>query len=244
MICSSKVAVYSISTESFIRSNNRVGNLSRLASNEYYTFVLNLRNNGTRTLRWEQLYVVVDNYEAWHWCQGSMPAGQDADYHIYYCNMQKVMKPGRHTVTWYMDGQEIFRDVFVFTRDMDWAKVYTLPSRAKIAAYTNPTKCRSPYIAGWFNLPAEVRYTEYAVDFKADYLPKGTYCCLGNWVMDYSSLEARYKKAGTEYGISGYAGFQNIEGGEKVSIMSFGIFFVRIFGESRLRCGPKEYILK
>ena len=113
----------------------------------------------------------------------------------------------------------------VFNNKMNWQSVYNLPTRDQIAASSK--RCRSPYIAGWFEIPEDVRYTEYAVDFRAEHLPKGTYCCLGNWTMDYSSLNSRYTSISAEKGISGYAGFQNIDDGTKVSIMSFWDVYCR-----------------
>lgn len=63
--------------------------------------------------------------------------------------------------------------------DIDWGSVFQLPSADEIAAYQNPNNSRSPYICGWLSIPADVKYSEYKVEFKADYLPEGTYCCLG-----------------------------------------------------------------
>ena len=104
---------------------------------------------------------------------------------------------------------------------MKWDTVFSIPSKREIVGYRNLNKCRSPYLAGWFLLPAETRYSQYRVDFKADHLPRGTYCCLGNWAMDLSALEKRYGSASTEYWCHGYAGFQKLQDGRMASIMSF-----------------------
>ena len=104
----------------------------------------------------------------------------------------------------------------------NWSSVFAMPTADEINAYQNQSTHRAPYIAGWLSIPGDTRYTEYVVDFKADLLPNGTYCCLGNWQMDYSYLERQYTSVHTEYsGVSGYAGFQSLGDGTRVSIMSF-----------------------
>ena len=70
-------------------------------------------------------------------------------------------------------------------------------------------------------IPENTRYTEFSIEFKADYLPQGTYCALGSWKMDYSSLESQYASVSVESTIHGYAGFQRREGNEMVGILSF-----------------------
>ena len=104
----------------------------------------------------------------------------------------------------------------------DWGALFAFPSPEEITTYQSQSTHRSPYIAGWPLISADTHYTEYVVDFKADYLPNGTYCCLGNWSLDYSSLLQQYQSYRTEYeGVSGYAGFQSLDDGSRVSIMSF-----------------------
>lgn len=103
-----------------------------------------------------------------------------------------------------------------------WNDVFPMPSASEIAAYTNPTNSRGPYIAGWLDIDRTDRFVEYAIDFKADYLPEGTYCCVAQWRMDLSSLEKQYSNVHTEYSsVHAYAGFQNTSNRGKVSLMSF-----------------------
>ena len=102
------------------------------------------------------------------------------------------MTPGTHAVVWYFDGREVFRENFTFIRNprpMDWASVFPFPSRGEIEVHQCQTKQRPPYLAGWLNIPANVRYREYVVDFWAGHLPRGTYCCLANWGMDLTGLQ-------------------------------------------------------
>lgn len=105
--------------------------------------------------------------------------------------------------------------------DMDWNSVFELPAKDEIAGYMNPNKSLAPYIYGWLDILPEIKYSEYCIDFKADYLPTATYCCLGQWTLDYSALEKEYEEVRTEYaGVHGYGGFQNTVDG-MVSILSF-----------------------
>ncbi len=219
IVYSGSVDVYSISGESFLRSGEKVGDISELEEDEFYTYALHLQYNGPDALSWEEAYVCVDGGENWNWVAGSVPSGSSCDFHIYNCNMEKLSL-GSHTVSWYFDGQEVFSDTFMLTEDLNWAQLTSLPSEDAIASFQNTQNLRSPYMPLWFEMPNDVRYTEYSVDFKADYLPIGTYCALGNWYMDYSSLEAEYIKVDAR-GISAYAGVQNIHNSDKMAIMSF-----------------------
>lgn len=103
----------------------------------------------------------------------------------------------------------------------DWTDRVVFPEQSDITAWNACSTQRSPYMAVWLHVPAGVRFTEYTIDFKSDHFPRGSYYSLGNWYMDYSSLEKQYRKVGTEYGQNGYAGFQNIQNGERLGIMSF-----------------------
>ena len=109
-----------------------------------------------------------------------------------------------------------------------WKSRFPVPTQAQINAYTNPDYLRSPYIAGWMDTGNDTRFTEYSVDFKADYAPEGTYCCLANHKLDLSPLEAKYSSVRTEYAsVHTYSGFQNtVTDKGKVSILSFWDIYV------------------
>lgn len=220
IIYTGSLDVYSISQETLIRSGERVGDLNSLAADEYFSLVLHVQYNGEGTLNWSEAYVTVDGGEPWYWSSGSLESGQSTSFHIFYVNMQKLTE-GRHSVSWFMDGEEVFSDTFVIERNLNWEQLTNLPSQEEIDAYTNPSNLRSPYMAVWLSVPAGTRYTEYAIEFKSDYFPLGSYYSIGNWKMDYSSLEQQYAEVKTEYGISAYAGFQNIHNGDRLAIMSF-----------------------
>ena len=100
---------------------------------------------------------------------------------------------------------------------------FTIPTDEQIKNHKNPTNSRSPYLYGWLDTGSNTRFTEYSIDFKADYLPRGTYCCLGQWTMDTTELAKTHTNIRTEYGgISAYAGFQStVTPLGKASIMSF-----------------------
>lgn len=108
------------------------------------------------------------------------------------------------------------------TEKMKWERVFPVPTEQQIAQYRNPHQRRSPDLAAWLDIPRETRYSEYSVEFRVSHLPRGTYCCLGNWGMDYSDLKKRYPSVCTDYpSVQAYAGFQRIADGQTVSIMSF-----------------------
>lgn len=91
---------------------------------------------------------------------------------------------------------------------IDWQREITFPTAEEIAEYDQTSTNRSPYIAAWLKTDGRGRYTQYAIDFKADSLPDYTYCCLANFYLDYPELKEQYAKVYTE-AISGYAGFQH-----------------------------------
>ena len=98
-----------------------------------------------------------------------------------------------------------------------WSAVMPLPTASEIAEFDkNRTwdSPRSPFVGGWMDTSMCDGYTEYSMEFKADYLSPGTYCCGANFYLDYSVLEEAYESVKTDYGgISGYAGLQySLEG--------------------------------
>lgn len=88
-----------------------------------------------------------------------------------------------------------------------WQNRLTIPGDDQIRAYNNQSTSRSPYLCGWMETGSLGRFTEYAVDFKADIVPEYTYCSLANFFLDYSALDSQYANVHCD-SISGYAGFQ------------------------------------
>ncbi|MBQ1252360.1 MAG: S-layer homology domain-containing protein [Firmicutes bacterium] len=136
-----------------------------------------------------------------------------------YCNPQKSAPRAEGTAML----QRFYEQIRATERTKFPLNKFTVPTRAQINADTNPHNSRSPYIYGWMDIPDGVKFIEYSVDFRAEYLPRGTYCCLGQWTMDMSGLESKYTNIRTEYSsVSGYAGFQSTCTAKgKAGIMSF-----------------------
>lgn len=126
---------------------------------------------------------------------------------------------------------------------MNWKTVFQIPSENEIRRYNQVNRYRSPYLCAWLTIPSNVHYTEYIIEFKADYLPKGTYCCLGGWKMDYSPLKKQYKSVRTEYdSVNAYAGFQRLGNGKYVSIMSFwDVLCKNAFGKESIIRAKRVY---
>ena len=108
-----------------------------------------------------------------------------------------------------------------------WEARMHLPTNKQISGYKAAD--RSPYLVCWPKFDGVAGYTGYAVDFKADSQPRGTYVNIGNWWMDVSSLKKSYKAIETDDGDDPggmYAGFQVLEDGRKVAIMSVWRMFL------------------
>ncbi|MDO4400962.1 MAG: Ig-like domain-containing protein [Coriobacteriia bacterium] len=108
-----------------------------------------------------------------------------------------------------------------------WAQRMKLPTDKQIKGYSAYE--RSPYLVCWPEFSGTTGFYEYAVDFKADTQPRGTYLSIGNWFMDMSSLQNRYASVSADAGATpglGYAGFQVLGDGSKVAIMSIWKIYV------------------
>ena len=103
-----------------------------------------------------------------------------------------------------------------------WEARMHLPTDKQISEFR--PKARSPYIVCWPEFSGTTGYSEYAVDVKADSQPRGTYVNVGYWNMDLSSLKRRYASVASDNGTAApggvYAGFQVLEDGSKVAILS------------------------
>ncbi len=95
-----------------------------------------------------------------------------------------------------------------------------MPSASEISHANQTAALRSPYLYGWLQMNSNFRYTEYAVDFKADFVPKATYCALANLRLDLSGMKKKYRNVRSEYeSVNLYAGFQR-RWDEYITIMS------------------------
>ncbi len=103
----------------------------------------------------------------------------------------------------------------------DWQDVMLLPSFSDIQKHNNSSRERSPYVAAWLDSHTEGNFTQFSVDFKADYVPAATYCSPVNFNIDYSPLLEKYDAIENGRGVSGYGGLQRQTDGTKFnSILS------------------------
>jgi len=90
----------------------------------------------------------------------------------------------------------------------DWSSVMSFPTEQEIKDFNETSAERSPYLAAWIGIDSNMRYSEYSIDFKADYLPNGTYFCCANAWMDLSSLSQQYPEVNPQLDPSFYGGLQ------------------------------------
>lgn len=217
---SGTIAVVSASQEKVLRRMGKTADLSQLAADEYYSFVWDMEYNGAKEVKVKNFYVRVDGGPKWYWATKKLTPGDRYPLHIYNGNMQTCMTEGEHKVTWYINGKAVKTETFTFTAPVSWPSRLPFPSGAEIAETNRTATVRSPYIYGWEDIGAKQRYTEIAADFKADYVPKATYCALFNLKVDISPLKKKYKNIRNEYeALNLYAGFQR-RWNENVTIMS------------------------
>ncbi len=101
---------------------------------------------------------------------------------------------------------------------ISWDSRMSLPASDEQAAYK--TNDVSPYIVFWPDFGSHERFVEYAVDFRAEHLPRGTYLSVFSWGMESSDLNRRYKSVSYDYGSGGYCGFQVLGDGSRVAILT------------------------
>lgn len=211
-----ETAVFSISRETFIRTLAEPASQGACGADEYVTVCAVISNPTGAAVTLQKPCIRIDGGEELGWGDFTLQAGGAARCHVYHVNAA-YLTPGLHTAAFYASGNLLASGHFSIGRD--WSKVFKFPTQAQIAA--RPADGRSPYMATWLSVGEDVRYDAYSVDFKSDYLPNGTYSCVFNGFMDYSSLEKQYVSVSTG-GISLYGGLQRGEGGKTGnSILSF-----------------------
>lgn len=217
----STIAVYSISDEKKLYTCGEWADLTVLDEDQYYSFFLEYTYNGDSSLRVDSFAVSVDNGEKWTWKPSDATPGKNSRCHIFYSNMKKIMEPGLHSATWFINDIPIHTDTFLFTNgptlsdpieEISWNSIFDMPTEDQIRNRAEIDD-RSPYIGGWMDAAKFGRFSQYAVDFCADMLPEYTYCCPGQWYLDTRSLKDA--KDGHCYG-----GLQLADEGF-VSILSF-----------------------
>lgn len=218
--CTPLINIFNSETNEYIRSVDTTVDISEIAENEYFSFALKIECEGEGSYELENICVAVNGDKPYSLGGTTLAGGKSVVAYISYEDMNNFSSHGVYSCIWSSGGKELYRGNYSVNKDMNWSEVLDMPSQEQIDAYNSESQLRSPYVAGWLQAPSDVTYSEYVIDFKADHLPLGTYCCLGNWNMDMSALKQQYAEVEI-FGINGYAGFQNIDTGEKIAIMSF-----------------------
>lgn len=101
----------------------------------------------------------------------------------------------------------------------DWAELMDLPSAEEIASRNQSGGDCAPFVAGSFST-GDTTYSGVSVDFKADQMPAGTYCAVSHFNFTYPTLSQYPDLHTSQYGYAGFAGFQRLEDGSYVVLMS------------------------
>lgn len=212
-----KTAVYSISKETFVRWVDEPASQDECGEDEYVTVAAVIENSSGTDVPLQNLCISIDGGEKLYWKNNlTIEAGKGARFHVYHVN-EKYLTPGLHTATVYASDEPLYSGRFSIGRA--WSEIFQFPTDEQIAA--RPADGRSPYVVTWLSTGG-VKYDAYCVDFKSDHIPYGTYSCMFNGFMDYSSLSDRYVSVDNNEIISLYGGLQQgAEGKESNSILSF-----------------------
>ena len=102
--------------------------------------------------------------------------------------------------------------------ERDWSVLMTPPTEEQLSQLGN---YRSPYITFLPGCDPE-GFTAFAMDLRIAFDPEGTYICPACWNLDVSVMQKKYTRVWSDEGglIGGYFGFQVLEDGQKVAIMS------------------------
>ena len=218
LTATARIDTYSISNETRVRSG-----AGPCRADEYLSLVYVLKNEGDTEAVAKNAYTRIDGGKKLEWMGFTLKPGQSTTLHVFYTNMAKLAA-GPHKCVLYINDRAVTALNMEIPRS--WNGLLTIPADSQISAVNRAARGRSPYIAGWLQT-GNVKYTEYAVDMKADYLPNGTYVSAGNWYMDYSSLRKQYARVDNGDGIAGYGGLQKWNTGETHAILSLWDVYCR-----------------
>ncbi len=211
-----KTAVYSISKETFVRWTDELASLDGCGEDEFVTLCVELTNASGSAVTLQNTYIRIDGGEELRWADITLQPGKTARIHVYHSN-QKYLTAGLHTAEIYASGKLLHSGRFHIGRA--WSKIFQFPTTAQLAARSGDE--RSPYLSTWLSVDKGVRYDAYSVDFNSDFIPYGTYSCLFNGYLDFSSLESQYASVNNHGYPSLYAGLQQgAEGKASNSIIS------------------------
>ena len=100
-----------------------------------------------------------------------------------------------------------------------WNEYMKIPTSGEMSSHR--ATGRAPYIVCTPSFSGTKGYTDYVVDFRADYLPVGTYLAVCNFDIDNSSLLKQYASVSRDYkGVGAYCGFQKLYDGSGIAIMT------------------------
>ena len=105
---------------------------------------------------------------------------------------------------------------FACAEGRDWLATMPMPTEEQLS---QPGEYRSPYVVFY---PQARDITGLEMNLRIDNDPQGTYICPACWFLNVSALEEKYTKVYSDYDntLTGYLGFQVLENGKKVLIMS------------------------
>ncbi len=149
-----------------------------------------------------------------------MEAGASGYMHIFSHHMDKLVG-GVHRLDFYINDELVLSQYLTLLPSTDWDRLISQPDSGELLRF-KPTDI-SPYICCYPQFKGVKGYTEYAVDFKADRLPYGTYLACANFSMTSDSLKAANARVWNDVngdGLFAYCGFQEIYDGSRVAICS------------------------
>lgn len=106
---------------------------------------------------------------------------------------------------------------------MNWSGCMSLPSASEQSSYK--TSEIAPYIVCWPTFEGADKFREFAVDFRAEHLPRGTYLAVANWGTGSYQLNRMYTTVKCDYGSGGYCGFQVWDDGTHAAILTLWDLF-------------------
>ncbi|MBQ3762784.1 MAG: DUF3472 domain-containing protein [Clostridia bacterium] len=215
-----RLAVYDRNSEKRLRTlPSTSASLDEIASNEYISFEFALHSSKRVAIK--SLYARINDGEKLAWSAFTIEAGSTVNCHIYHMHMLRL-EPGTYRVTFYVNEQIVTTSYLTLTSGKLWRSAMNMPAQSE--ASRTDLKKRSPYIVCYPDFKGLDGYTQYAVDFKTDHQPKGTYLCCANFNLYSDSFQKQYSKVYNDCDYSGkmlaYSGFQVIYDGTKVAIMS------------------------
>ncbi len=203
------IAIYDRNTEQRVRSTGETSySMDGLKSGEYLSF--EIETHHSRRMEIRNIYARINGGERMGWSGTTAEAGSSFVWHIYYVHMGQL-KPGVYRLDFYINDTLLLTQYLTLRSEKNWSRVMSLPTASEIAAFRSDET--SPYIVCLPQFPGVTGYTEYAVDFKADHQPRGTYLCCADFYMNI-----RY--GGHEGTMHAYCGFQVIYDGTHVAICS------------------------